>query len=194
MSLSTAFAGLRKAARTALFAAATLGLSGAAHAQDTTSSDVFVGVFKDSAKPIVFFIFSDPASPEMKEIGGVATFARPGYAPEPGKQFDPSVACLISQTFSMKDIPDNFVAVVSPKPIYGPNSDQKLIDPITLPSFMAREAVKNLVAAKLLTKKSETSPYFNCTGFMWASLLNQPPEFWNDLLKKMIEEERAKGN
>lgn len=153
--------------------------------------DVYLGAFNDSAKPIVMFVFSDSSTPELKEIDATAFFPVPGYKPE--GRFDPVKACLTTLDFSVTDVPSNFQLHMSDTPIYGPNSNQRNIDPFSLPSYMAREASKILLANNLVESEAEAVPYFNCTGFIWSQILDQSPEFWEKTYKELIEEKK-KGN
>lgn len=187
MTLSTAFARLRAVARAALFTAAAIGLAGAAQAQQQRNADVFVGVYKDEQKPIIVFTLSDPGKPELQEVTSYALFAVPGYTPE-DKKFVPKEGCRVAPGFSTKGISSKYKISYGAKPIYGPNSSQDIIDPFSLPSYMAREAVKKLLSGKYVADTETARPYFNCTGWFWARLLDQPPSFWNEFLKQKIEE------
>lgn len=178
----------------AVAAAATLaaGALPAAAQSYSDTSDVYIAAFKDSAKPIVVFVFSDASTKEMKEIDATAFFPKPDYAVPEGERFDPTQACLVTFDFSVKDVPSNFKLNLKSAPIYGPNSTQTTIDPFSLPSYMARETAKILLENKLVADQAAATPYFNCAGYIWSQIINQPPEFWEKTYKELIEEEKKK--
>lgn len=194
MQLLKVFAPLRAAARTLLIPTAMLAAAishgGIAEAKDTQKADIFVGVFKDDVKPIVVFVFSDSTTGKLKEIDAAAFYVKPDYKPESEEAFDPTKGCVTTLDFSLKQVPKGVALTISNTPIYGPNSKQAIIDPFSLPSFMGREAVKALSAQRLVASDDAASSYFNCAGWIWARMLDQPPEFWNEFLKKKIADKK----
>lgn len=163
----------------ALAAAAILSGATNASAADPVM-DVYVAVAKDDVKPYVIYIFSDSTNERLTPLGAMAYFPRPGYKPTDGK-FNESEACLFTREYDLDIAP----YVMEPKPIYGPHSGQKPIDPFALPSYMAREGVKLLLAKGYLASTKEAAPYFNCGGYVWAISLGRDP----DEVKRLLFEE-----
>ncbi len=157
------------------------GVAGGAVAAD---ADVYVAVAKDDVKPYVIYIFSDSTSERLSPLGAMAYFPRPGYEPVDGK-FNESEACLFTREYDLNIAPYE----MAPKPIYGPHSGQASIDPFALPSYMAREGVKLLMAKGYLEDKKAAGPYFNCGGYVWAISLGRDP----DEVKRLILEERERN-
>lgn len=179
----------RLAAAAGLAAVTGLATSGAATAQSFGDSvDIYIGVFKDDVKPVVMYVFSDPAQEGLAVIDATAMFPRPDYAPT--NQFDANEACLSTFDFDLESIPDNGTLKISDKPIYGPGSTQRTIDPFSLPSYMAREASKLLLTQGLTPSEDAATPYFNCAGFVWSQILYQPDGFWQETYRQLIEEKK----
>ena len=53
---------------------------------------------------------------------------------------------------------------------------------------MAREAVKVMVNEGLTPDERTAAPYFNCVGFVWAQLLTQPKEVWDQIISERRKE------
>lgn len=183
MFANTLTAALRRCAAFAAAAGLALGATGAAaqFADGDKGDNVYIGVFKDDVKPIVVFVLSDRDAGGYAPKDKVALYARPDY--EQGERFNPLEACRFTLDFG-GDIDEKFKAT----PIYGPASTQDTIDPFTLPSYMARESVKVLLAENLVESEFAAAPYFNCTGFVWSQLMNQSKETWDKILGELVEE------
>ena len=163
------------AAATVLFATA---VSTAPASAQNVGSDVFLGVTKDDVKAIVVFVFSDSASPSYDAVDRMALYADPDYVQD--GQFNPFEACV--WTF---DFPNDIDPRFQTAPIYGPNAAQDTIDPFSLPSYMARETVEILQAENVVTDQAEIVRYFNCTGFVWSLVLQQPEEVWREIIDNL---------
>lgn len=155
-------------------------------AQAQGGPDWYIFVGRNAAEnPIIVYFQSDSASPEFEPIASVALVLDPSYTPE--GQFDPSKGCLAT---SLEFDPADAKALRT-QIIYGPNSAQRNVSVIDFPSYMARSTALALLQEGVLIDESATVPYFNCAGFIWANLISQPPEVWQDILKQAIEDKRA---
>lgn len=178
----SAFAG---AAATAILAATSaLGQIGPGEGQD-----VYIGIVEDDVKPIIVFVFSDPATPEYQPIARVAYYFDETYEQPAGEIFEAREACRFTFAF-----PEEIAEKYQRRPIYGPNSevrfgennDETALTVIDLPTYMARTAVATMFREGYLVNEQESAPFFNCAGFFWAQLLEQPPEVWEQLYGDLL--------
>lgn len=172
----------------AALVAAGIGFAGASNAK-AADADVYIAVAKDDVKPYIIYIFSDSTTERLSPLGAMAYFPRPGYEPPEGN-FNESEACLFTREYDLNLAPYE----MEPKPIYGPHSGQRSIDPFALPSYMAREAVKLLIAKGYMPDQEAAAPYFNCGGYVWAVSLGRDPEEVKRLIMEEAERIKNGGN
>lgn len=158
-STSWTAAALLSAALIAPFASAP------ARAQDTAAADnVFMEAGKNAdGKPIVTFVFSDGA--------------KTGFAPKDAftVEMNPKDPKQKTCAFDFDAKPEISDAAKA-KPVYGPASGRAAINPLKLPSFFSQIAANDLLKKKIIAKKQEVAPIFNCTGLAWALILSDPPK------------------
>lgn len=130
--------------------------------------DIYIGVSKSGAEtPMVVFIFSDS---EVTEFSPVDAFSI-----ELVEEANNTRSCSADfdadwTAFDRKDEP-----IYGPGTTrrFGPNKDRTTIDFDKLPSYFAREAVAEMLAANAVADEREAVPYFNCVGRVWAAVLSQ---------------------
>lgn len=165
----------------AIAAAAAIGLSafatGPALAQeDAADWYIFVGRNAND-NPIVVYFQSNTATPDFEPTGSIAFVLNTEYTVE--GDFDPTQACRW-QSLDNADL--DYARELRTKIIYGPNSEQDRISFIDLPIYMAQQTALSLLQEGVLIDERATVPYFNCAGFVWAQVLAQPPEVWEELI------------
>lgn len=192
MPLATALTRLRAA--TCAAAAAAFFCAAPASAQTEKPNDVYVGAVETAGSPpYLVYIYADSNVSALKELRTIALYPNPDYKGEENVEsgqprFDARKGCAIALDYSIEKAKAAGTFKIAEKPIYGPNSQQAPIDPASLPSFMAREGVKQLLERKLVADEGKAVAHFNCASWLWSKELSQPPQFWDELYKGLVDE------
>lgn len=152
-------------------------------------ADVYVAVARDDVKPILIYIFSDSSDARFSPVDAMALYPDPEYTPAAGEPYNTTEGCRYTLEYDLDIGPYE----VQPTPIYGPHSDQRSIDPISLPSYMAREGVKFLLEKNYMASQRASVPYFNCAGYVWANTIGADPKELERIIREEAERIRQGG-